>query len=149
MTNNRLNGLLTQNKWFCINSITYGDGKMTLFDMEYYSGKYEIRFIADTTVDSFLFYNPDDFFDFDIFCKTNYKEFEIFAGDGSYESEGYICAMNKEKDRVEWFIFFENSTPFYSLDVNEEGLVTCYTKNKIAFNIPIQNPKEFSLRYPY
>lgn len=136
-------------KWAGKNSVTFGDGKMVLLDIEFYSkGNYHIGPIADSTIDSYLNYNADYLSEFDIFAKIEHKEFVVFAGDGSAEGNGVIYVLDKMNNSLIWFAFFENSEPFVELKVDDRGVVNAKSEVNIIWKLPIDNPLNIELVYP-
>jgi hypothetical protein len=135
--------------WAGIDSITFGDGRMILLDIEFYSKeKYHISPIADSTIDSYLQYNLADLSPFDISARTVFNNYEVFAGDASGEGNGIVYVIDQTNDSLIWFAFFENSDPFRSVSVNDDAIAIVVTSENVTWKIPIKDPLKIELIWP-
>lgn len=143
---NKIKELIRNFEWAGINAITFGDGKMVLLDVEFYNDKqYCIAPIVDSTIDSYLKYNADELLPFDVFDKTEYNNYEVLVGDSSGEGNGVIYVMDKASNSLLWFAFFENSEPFKTVTINNEGLISATSSVGVIWKVPIKNPLKIEL----
>lgn len=144
-----INNLIANYEWAGKNSIIFGDGKMILLDVEFYSkGNYHIGPIADSSIDSYLKYNSDDLSSFDVFSKVKFGDYEVFVGDGSSEGNGVIYFTNVEDNSLVWFAFFENSEPFKEVSVDENGVIHALSAVNITWKLSLDNPLSIELIFP-
>ena len=141
--------LIDEYEWAGINAITFADGLMTLLEINFYSkGEYFIAPIVDSTINSYLKYNSDELSSFDVFSKIIFNNYEILVGDGSGEGNGIIYVINTKNNSLSWFAFFENSEPFKSVTVDENGTIQALSAVNITWKLPIENPLNIELTFP-
>lgn len=141
--------LIANYEWAGVSSITFSDGLMVLLDVEFFSkDSYYIGPIADSTIDSYLKYNSDDLTPFDVFSKVTYRDFEILVGDGSDEGNGVIYVTNTADNSLVWFAFFENSEPFKTVSIDENGIIHALSAVNITWKLSINNPLSIELIFP-
>lgn len=146
--NFKLKEMVDSQTWPGINAITYGDGKMTLLDIEFYEDhNYYLGPIADTSIESYLKYNRDQLSSFDITAKAEHESYDVLVGDGSDESNGIVFVVNRSNQHLVWFAFFECSDPFKSVYVDEK-CVNAITSSGVRWRISITDPLNIQLIWP-
>lgn len=146
--NPHVQDLLRRMVWPGIDAITYGDGTMTLLDIDFLGDRrYVISPIADSSVESYMKYNAGNLSHFDVTAKVEYGDHDVCVGDGSDESNGVVYVTNKRSRELSWFAFFERSDPFLSVSVDDR-FVTAVTSAGVRFKIRSDNPLDIQLIYP-
>ena len=97
---------------------------MTLLDVSFGGPKkYYIAPQIDAVFDSFSKYNPEDLSELNTFVQLKYKNYEIRAGEGSYESSGWVYICEPEYEQIVWLLFFENSSAFVDIVILENQTI--------------------------
>ena len=144
-----LKELVKQREWPGVDSITMGDGVITLLNISFPTkNNYLIEPYIDADIFSYLKYNADGLIPFDVFSKFRYKNYMVFAGDASLEGNGIIYLMDHKRDELIWFAFFECSEYFKSVTINEKEEVCAVSAANIVWKIPIMSPLNIELIHP-
>lgn len=145
--NTSINDLLKRMEWPSVNAVTYGDGRMTLMELEFYGdGRHHVGPIADTTLESYLFYNSDGLASFDITASTHHGDHTIHVGDGSGESDGVVFVIEQATQRLVWFAFFVSSGPFVSVRA-DDGQVQAVTSAGVRWSLAVSDPLDIHLSH--
>ncbi|WPU97553.1 hypothetical protein SNE26_16120 [Mucilaginibacter sp. cycad4] len=61
---------------------------------------------------------------------------KAFCGEGSYGSDGFVCVMNLEREKVIWIAYFTSSNPFHKVTIKEGQVIAISTLDCIwKFNL--------------
>lgn len=148
---NDIEMLLNEGLWPCINALTYGNGRMVLFDFNFYGEqKYYFAPVTDSHIHSFLSYGKDNctHIDYGVTCETS--DYRVYAGEGAFEDEGVVWVLDKEGELI-WFYFFRDLAAFDALYVEDE--IVCvsvgsdYGNTRTVFKIPIKSPLDLKISW--
>jgi hypothetical protein len=114
-----------------VDSVTFGDGRMVLLSVEERpSGEMGVRALGETTVASFLRFNPDRWAHITATCQLPSASGDLYiAGEGSYGSDGFVARVGGAAGELRYCVFLSSSNPFVSLDLNSQQTVLTATSN--------------------
>ncbi|MCK0552674.1 hypothetical protein KFO32_06245 [Pantoea ananatis] len=72
------------------------------------------------------------------------NECYCYVGEGSYDSEGFIAYLDKDKNPI-WILYSENSNPFVSVFEHEENTILVESTAGLKIQIELHNPVNLKL----
>ncbi|MDR2529156.1 MAG: hypothetical protein LBD04_09105 [Synergistaceae bacterium] len=126
------------------NCIVYPDGTITILDcysiQDSVTKEYELfcRPLCDTTIDSIEKYEASDWTGVDQWARIDYQGGSVIGGDGAMGNEGFI-ACTSENNNLLWGIFFSNTNPIKSLNIEGHLLIAINEHSEIRIEIDLEN----------
>jgi hypothetical protein len=140
-----IENLINNYKAPLINSIIFLNGDLLVLENTVYEDRCEVRVLCKSTLKSYFDYNNDDeVSDYDILTKSENEAYKVFAGEGSYGSEGFVYVIEKTSSDLLWFLFLDNSNPFDKVHIHEGNVVAVSTLGR-EWTIPILHPDKISI----
>ncbi|WP_326656408.1 hypothetical protein [Streptomyces sp. NBC_00385] len=103
------------------------------------------KILEEFDLESDLSLNPDWVSDIDGLCSVVLDGGDLlWAGEGSYGSEGFVARLNREKSLI-WTVFLEESNPFQ--EIHLQGSTACFVSTSgVRLRVNIDNPLLGALR---
>ena len=140
--------MLRQLRWPGVDAVTYGDGRMTLLEVEFYAGERPVFPLADTTLESYLgYHDEDDLSAYDIAATVEHGDHVIAVGDGSGEGNGVVVVTDKATGTLAWFAFYVASDPFVSVTATD-GVLDAVTAEGVHWHIRVDDPLDVRVVRP-
>lgn len=102
-----------------LDCVVHRNGRMTLLETTHFKTEAEtavrVRPIADTTLSSYLGYNPDGLTYIEPMVHENGSGWSAMAGAGSMGSDGFVALLD-DQDRLAWVVFSGSSEAFFSVE---------------------------------
>ncbi|MEY4512187.1 MAG: hypothetical protein RLZZ450_4309 [Pseudomonadota bacterium] len=123
------------------NAVTFADDRMILLSIEIYDETTNVRAIAETTVSSFLSFNPDWWTEVIATCELQLPAGGKFvAGEGAQGADGFI-AKSDAQGRLEFSVFLDRSNPFVELSISADGSQLNATNNcGVVWHFDVKSP---------
>lgn len=90
--------------------------------------------------------NETDFNDWfsciDIFQSEEYKNYKVYAGDGSHGSEGYVLVLTSD-DKFLWLLFDEIN-PIERFEIKDD-IIFAINNCGVKFILPIHHPEKYQV----
>jgi|GEM_PF-4659354 hypothetical protein len=106
-------------------AITFNDGRMTLVNVRHFTQGDSVRIqakpIADTTLRSFLSYNPDSWVHLDPIYRQKTPSGLVVVGGGSMGADGFVAHLSEVGD-LRWLAFFSSSEAFCHAHGSKDGI---------------------------
>lgn len=133
-----------------INGVVYPSGDLTLLDIQINWDlpiKYKVLGAFHTTVNDFVVKNDLYFSSCTITSHIvcNSESIEIFAGEGSYGSDGFVAVADSGSKKLIWLAFFECSNPFIDLTIKGKVIYATSTLNCL-WMFDIDNPSKVTIK---
>jgi len=112
------------------NAVTFADDRMILLAFDSHDGETtSVRAIAETTVSSFLSFNPDWWTEVIATCELPLPGGGKFvAGEAAHGSDGFIAKADA-RGNLEFSVFLDCSNPFVRLSTSSDGSLLQATNN--------------------
>lgn len=101
--------------------------------------------LCETTTKSLERYDVDIWTKFQVFTEITYEEFTYVGGEGAMGNEGFIACLNSDRLPI-WALFFENSNPFYKLEIVNNSL-EAITSLDLKYQVDIELPERIKISY--
>lgn len=101
--------------------------------------------VCETTTESLEKYNDDIWSQFQIFTEIATNDFIYVGGEGAMGNEGILACLDKDKSPI-WALFFENSNPFYKLEI-VGGLLEAVTSLDLKYQINLEFPEKIKISH--
>ncbi|MFI7368158.1 hypothetical protein ACIBO4_39060 [Streptomyces sp. NPDC050149] len=103
------------------------------------------KILEEFDLESDLSLNPDWVSDIDGLYSVALDGGDLlWAGEGSYGSEGFAARLNREKSLI-WTVFLEESNPFQ--EIHLQGDIACFVSTSgVRLRVNINNPLLGALR---
>ena len=120
------------------NYVLFANGDMLNFEHYFIEDTFHFRILNKSTIESYFEFNEeDDISYFDGILSFGNEEFSVFAGEGSYGSEGVLWITENKSDKLLWFLFSDASNPFALAYINENNEVVAKTNLDKIWKIPL------------
>ena len=80
-----------------------------------------------------------------MFTEITYEEFIYVGGEGAMGNEGFIACLNSDRSPI-WALFFENSNPFYQLEI-VNGSLEAITSLDLKYQVDIEFPERIKISH--
>ena len=142
----RIKNILENYTYPIIKSITYPNGDMLVLEGQWIKEKYHLRILCQSTLDSYFSYNEEDYVS-NLYPKIMVKnaQYKIYGGECSWEGDGFIYIINKEKGRLLWFLFLDNSEYFKEAYFEDTKHIIARSELGLRLRIPINEPEKLSV----
>jgi hypothetical protein len=132
------------------NAVTFADDRMILLATSVHrDGTASVRAVAETTVSSFLSFNPDWWTEVIPTCELTLTAGGKFvAGEGAQGADGFI-AKSDSQGRLEFSVFLDCSNPFVELSSSPDGSRLQATNNRgVIWEFEVASPWIIHVRGP-
>ena len=120
------------------NYLLFANGDMLNFEHYFIENKFHFRLLNKSSIESYFEFNEeDDVSDFDGVCRFENEEFSVFAGEGSYGSDGVLWIIENRTNKLLWFLFSDTSNPFVSAYINYKQEVIAENNLGNLWTIPL------------
>ena len=120
------------------NYILFANGDMLNFEYYFIEDKFHFRILNKSTIESYFEFNEKDYVScFDGLFRFKNEEYSVFAGEGSYGSDGALWVIENKTNKLLWFLFSDRSNPFVSASINENKEVVAKTNLGKIWKIPL------------
>jgi len=142
----RIKNILENYTYPIIKSITYPNGDMLVLEGQWIKEKYHLRILCQSTLDSYFSYNEEDYVS-NLYPKIMVKnaQYKIYGGECSWEGDGFIYIINKEKGKLLWFLFLDNSEYFKEAYFEDTKHIIARSELGLRLRIPINEPEKLSV----
>ena len=125
-----------------IKSLTYSNGDMLIFDGHKVNNNYILRILCKSSIDSYFHYNEESYIShFSVLTSEENSKYSIFAGEGSWGTDGIVFAMYKEYEKPLWFFFLDNSDPFVRIQFETADVIIIQSSSGLKIRIPVASPE--------
>ena len=142
----RIKNILENYTYPIIKSITYPNGDMLVLEGQWIKEKYHLRILCKSSLDSYFSYNEEDYVS-NLYPKIMVKnaQYKIYGGECSWEGDGFIYIINKEKGKLLWFLFLDNSEYFKEAYFEDTKHIIARSELGLRLRIPINEPEKLSV----
>ena len=142
----RIKNILENYTYPIIKSITYPNGDMLVLEGQWIKEKYHLRILCQSTLDSYFSYNEEDYVS-NLYPKIMVEnaQSKIYGGECSWEGDGFIYIINKEKGKLLWFLFLDNSEYFKEAYFEDTKHIIARSELDLRLRIPINEPEKLSV----
>lgn len=142
----RIKNILENYTYPIIKSITYPNGDMFVLEGQWIKEKYHLRILCQSTLDSYFSYNEEDYVS-NLYPKIMVEnaQYKIYGGECSWEGDGFIYIINKEKGKLLWFLFLDNSEYFKEAYFEDTKHIIARSELGLRLRIPINEPEKLSV----
>lgn len=142
----RIKNILENYTYPIIKSITYPNGDMFVLEGQWIKEKYHLRILCQSTLDSYFSYNEEDYVS-NLYPKIMVEnaQYKIYGGECSWEGDGFIYIINKEKGKLLWFLFLDNSEYFKEAYFEDTKHIIARSELGLQLRIPINEPEKLSV----
>ena len=142
----RIKNILENYTYPIIKSITYPNGDMFVLEGQWIEEKYHLRILCQSTLDSYFSYNEEDYVSnlYPQMVAEN-AQYEVYGGECSWEGDGFIYIINKEKGKLLWFLFLDNSEYFKEAYFEDTNHIIARSELNLRLRIPINEPEKLSV----
>ena len=140
--------IIDEQEYPLINSIIYADGDMLILESYKSNGKYALRILCRSNIDSYFAYNSTS-------CISSIAaqalaendDYSVFAGGGSMGGDGIIFVIDKKSQRPLWFLFLDNSNPFDRITFDTPVDIICSSTSNLKIHFCITKPENMKVFY--
>ena len=142
----RIKNILENYTYPIIKSITYPNGDMLVLEGQWIKEKYHLRILCKSSLDSYFSYNEEDYVS-NLYPKIMVKnaQYKIYGGECSWEGDGFIYIINKEKGELLWFLFLDNSEYFKEAYFEDTNHIITRSELNLQLRIPINAPEKLTI----
>ena len=142
----RIKNILENYTYPIIKSITYPNGDMLVLEGQWIKEKYHLRILCKSPLDSYFSYNEEDYVS-NLYPKIMVKnaQYKIYGGECSWEGDGFIYIINKEKGKLLWFLFLDNSEYFKEAYFEDTNHIIARSELNLQLRIPINAPEKLTI----
>ena len=142
----RIKNILENYTYPIIKSITYPNGDMLVLEGQWIKEKHHLRILCKSTLDSYFSYNEEDYVS-NLYPKIMVEnaQSKIYGGECSWEGDGFIYIINKEKGKLLWFLFLDNSEYFKEAYFEDTKHIIARSELDLRLRIPINEPEKLSV----
>ena len=129
-----------------IKSIAYPNGDMLVLEGQWLGEEYHLHILCQSTLDSYFKYNEADYVSnlYPQMVAEN-AQYEVYGGECSWEGDGFIYIINKEKGKLLWFLFLDNSEYFKEAYFEDTNHIITRSELNLQLRIPINAPEKLSV----
>ena len=119
---------------------------MLVLEGQWIKEKYHLRILCQSTLDSYFSYNEEDYVS-NLYPKIMVEnaQYKIYGGECSWEGDGFIYIINKEKGKLLWFLFLDNSEYFKEAYFEDTKHIIARSELGLQLRIPINEPEKLSV----
>ena len=142
----RIKNILENYTYPIIKSITYPNGDMLVLEGQWIKEKYHLRILCQSSLDSYFSYNKEDYVS-DLYPQmvAENAQYEVYGGECSWEGDGFIYIINKEKGKLLWFLFLDNSEYFKEAYFEDTKHIIARSELGLRLRIPINAPEKLTI----
>jgi len=106
------------------------------------NNNYILRILCKSSIDSYFHYNEESYIShFSVLTSEENSKYSIFAGEGSWGTDGIVFALDKEYEKPLWFFFLDNSDPFVKIQFETADVIIIQSSSGLKIRIPVASPE--------
>lgn len=138
--------ILDEYEYPIINSLLYANGDILVLRSYFIEDKYKMRILCKSTINSYFDYNDKNIVSsFSVPVCVENKYYSIYAGEGSWGSDGIVFVIDKVKNEPVWFLFLDNSNPFEEVIFETSDIISVRSSLDVKLRIPIKEPSKIKV----